>query len=48
MVLLNLVGQGGTLIDLRRVSGLAGGVGIDMALIRPFAEVDSGHVVWKV
>jgi hypothetical protein len=48
VVLLDLVEQEGTLIDLRRVSGLAGGVGIGMVLIRPFAEAGLGLVVWKV
>lgn len=48
MVLLNLVEQEGTLIDLRRVSGLAGGVGIGMVSIRPFGVAGLGLVVWKV
>jgi hypothetical protein len=48
VVLLNLVEQGGTLIDLRGEFVLADEVGIDMASIRPFVEVGSGLVVWKV
>jgi len=42
------IGQGGTSIDWRRVSGLAGGVGIDMVLIRPFGVAGFGLVVWMV
>jgi hypothetical protein len=45
---MDLIEQGGTLIDLRREFVLAGGVGIGMVLIRPFAEVGFGLVVWKV
>jgi hypothetical protein len=48
VVLLDLVEQEGTLIDLRRVSGLAGGVGIGMVLIRPFVAAVFELVVWKV
>ena len=47
-VLAEWIGQARTLIDLRRVFGLADEVGIDMALIRPSVEAEFELVVWRV
>jgi hypothetical protein len=48
VVLVDLIGQGGTWIDSRQALVLVDEVGIGMVSIRPFAEVGSGLVVWMV
>ena len=47
-VLAEWIGQARTLIDLRRVFGLADEAGIDMASIPPSEEAGFGPVLWRV